>query len=202
DALLEMCKRPLEPLPAELAHLDRSRRIVLVTAHRRESFGAPMREMFTALKAVARDNRDVEVVYPVHLNPNVGRMADEILGDAPGVRLIAPLPYDRFVQLMRRAHLILTDSGGIQEEAPALGKPVLVMRETTERPEGIRAGTVRLVGTRASSIVEAVQRLLDDPAEYGRMATAKNPYGDGRAAVRIVRWIRRWWARHAGEIAG
>ena len=189
DALLMMAARPLEEAPPELAGVDRSARLLLITAHRRESFGAPLVQMFTALKRVAQAHADVEVVYPVHLNPNVRRAASEILAGVPRVHLIEPLAYDRFVQVMRRAHIILTDSGGIQEEAPSLGKPVLVMRETTERPEGIAAGTVRLVGCGADSIERGVERLLTDPEDYRAMATAKNPYGDGQAAQRIVEWI-------------
>jgi UDP-N-acetylglucosamine 2-epimerase (non-hydrolysing) len=190
DALLTVARRPLPPLDGELAGLDASRRLILVTAHRRESFGRPMRDMFSALRALAIEHDGIEVVYPVHLNPNVRSQALSILSGLPRVHLVAPLPYDRFVGLMRRAYLILTDSGGIQEEAPSLGKPVLVMRDTTERPEGIESGTLRLVGTSADSIRRGVERLLFDPGEYGKMAAAVNPYGDGRAAERIVHWIR------------
>lgn len=189
DALLSIAARPLEKSPPELEGVDPKRKLLLVTAHRRESFGEPLAQMFTALRNVAARYDDVEIVYPVHMNPNVRRQAGQILGRTPRVHLIEPLSYDRFVQVMRRAHIILTDSGGIQEEAPSLGKPVLVMRETTERPEGIAAGTVRLVGTRAESIERGVERLLDDPADYKRMATARNPYGDGKASERIVEWL-------------
>ena len=200
DALLTIAARPLEASPPELKGVDPTRKLLLVTAHRRESFGEPLEQMFTALRAVAARYDDVEIVYPVHMNPNVRRQAGQILGRTPRVHLIEPLAYDRFVQVMRRAHIILTDSGGIQEEAPSLGKPVLVMRETTERPEGIAAGTVRLVGTRAESIERGVERLLDDPAEYRRMATARNPYGDGKASERIVDWLLARTA--AGQLLG
>ena len=189
DALLTIAQRPLEDAPPELAGVSREAKLLLVTAHRRESFGEPLEQMFTALRRTAERHADVEIVYPVHMNPNVRKAAHAILAGAPRIHLIEPLAYDRFVQVMRRAHIILTDSGGIQEEAPSLGKPVLVMRETTERPEGIAAGTVRLVGTRAASIEAGVSALLDDPREYAAMATAKNPYGDGRASERIVQWI-------------
>lgn len=194
DALLEVASRPLDPHPPELLGVDPSRRLLLVTAHRRESFGRPLAQMLTALRRTAEAHPDVEVVYPVHMNPNVQRQAAEVLGSVARVHLIAPVAYDRFVQLMRRACLILTDSGGIQEEAPSLGKPVLVMRETTERPEGIAAGTVRLVGTEADSIVRGVDRLLTDPDDYRTMASAQNPYGDGHAAERIVSLIRERFA--------
>jgi UDP-N-acetylglucosamine 2-epimerase (non-hydrolysing) len=194
DALLDVASRPLEEHPPELAGVDPARSLLLVTAHRRESFGRPLQQMLTALRLTAEAFPDVEIVYPVHMNPNVQRQAAEVLAGVPRVHLIAPLAYDRFVQVMRRAHLILTDSGGIQEEAPSLGKPVLVMRETTERPEGLEAGTVRLVGTDADSIQRGVARLLNDPEDYRAMANARNPYGDGRAAERIVRWIRERFA--------
>lgn len=165
--------------------LDPGRRLVLVTGHRRENFGAGFESICQAILEIsARD--DVEVVYPVHLNPNVQEPAQRILGGSKRVHLMEPLDYLPFVYLMDRADLLLTDSGGVQEEAPSLGKPVLVMRQTTERPEAVAAGTVRLVGTDASTIVSSVNKLLDDPQEYRRMSLAHNPYGDGRAADRIA----------------
>lgn len=162
------------------------RKLVLVTAHRRESFGAPFRALCAGLRAVAEGNPDVELVYPVHLNPAVQEPVQAALGGLPRVHLIAPLAYWELVDLLRRSYLVVTDSGGIQEEAPTLGKPVLVLRETTERPEGVEAGTALLVGTSTDGIVAAVERLLGDPETYRRMATAHNPYGDGHAAQRIV----------------
>jgi UDP-N-acetylglucosamine 2-epimerase (non-hydrolysing) len=168
-----------------------NRRLVLVTGHRRESFGAGFENICRALAELARRHPDIQILYPVHLNPNVREPVFRILGGLPSVHLIEPVEYLPFVHLMDRAHLILTDSGGIQEEAPSLGKPVLVMRDVTERPEAIEAGTVRLVGTDSARIVEETSRLLTDPAAYRRMATAINPYGDGRAAERIERALER-----------
>jgi len=165
--------------------LDPARRMILVTGHRRENFGRGFEQICLALQRIAAQ-RDVQVVYPVHLNPNVQEPVRRILGDAPGVHLVAPQDYLPFVWLMDRAHLIITDSGGVQEEAPSLGKPVLVMRETTERPEAVTAGTVRLVGTDAARIEAEALRLIDDPAAHAEMARAMNPYGDGRAAERIA----------------
>jgi len=162
-----------------------AKRLILVTAHRRENFGAPMEQICHALQQLASRD-DVEIVYPVHLNPNVQEPVNRILKEAPHVTLLPPLDYLPLVHLMKHASLILTDSGGIQEEAPAFGIPVLVMRETTERPEGVDAGTLKLVGTETSRIVDEATRLLDDPAEHAKMAKAANPYGDGHAAERIV----------------
>lgn len=164
-------------------------KIILVTAHRRESFGAPFRRICEAVRAIAERRHDVLVVYPVHLNPNVQAPVREILGGVPNVRLLAPLDYVSFVACMQRAHILLTDSGGIQEEGPSLGKPVLVMRETSERPEAIAAGTACLTGTSPDIIVTTVSSLLDDPVRYNEMASRKNPYGDGHAAERIVEFL-------------
>lgn len=164
-------------------------RIILVTAHRRESFGPPFRRICEAVRVLAERRRDVLVVYPVHLNPNVQAPVREILDGLPNVRLLAPLDYVSFVACMQRAYVLLTDSGGIQEEGPSLGKPVLVMREVSERPEAIAAGTARLTGTDPERIVEAVSSLLDDPAHYKRMTNRPNPYGDGHAAERIVQFL-------------
>lgn len=167
------------------------RRLILVTAHRRESFGGPFVELCSALRDIVCRNRDVELVYPVHLNPNVQEPVRRLLAGLERVRLLPPVDYLTLVGLLRRAYLVLTDSGGIQEEAPAFGKPVLVMRETTERPEGVEAGTARLVGTARERIVEEVERLLRDAAAYETMARAHNPYGDGQAAERITRVLSR-----------
>lgn len=164
-------------------------RIILVTAHRRESFGLPFRRICEAVRALAERRRDVLVVYPVHLNPNVQAPVREILDGVPNVRLLAPLDYVSFVACMQRAYILLTDSGGIQEEGPTLGKPVLVMREVSERPEAIAAGTACLTGTDPEEIIRAVSSLLDDPARYKQMTSRPNPYGDGHAAERIVQFL-------------
>jgi UDP-N-acetylglucosamine 2-epimerase (non-hydrolysing) len=167
-------------------------RVILVTAHRRESFGAGFESICRALRMIVRRNTDVEVVYPVHLNPNVRKPVRAILGGVPGIHLIEPLEYLPFVRLMERAYLILTDSGGIQEEAPALGKPVLVMRDVTERPEAVKAGTAKLVGTDPDVIVLTTERLLRSGDAYRKMARARNPFGDGRASARIAGALRRF----------
>jgi len=161
------------------------RSLVLVTAHRRENFGQPFENICHALRELA-GREDVEIVYPVHLNPNVQEPVNRILKGIPHVTLLKPLDYLPMVHLMKHAKLILTDSGGLQEEAPSLGIPVLVLRETTERPEGVEAGTLKLVGTDTRQIVRAANRLLDDPVAHAKMAKAANPYGDGHAAERIV----------------
>ena len=163
---------------------------VLVTGHRRENFGQGFLDICEALKEIARRHPEVRVVYPVHLNPNVREPVMSILGDRPSIHLIEPLDYLPFVYLMRHSRIILTDSGGIQEEAPSLGKPVLVMRDTTERPEAVDAGTVKLVGTDRNTIVNETERLLIDPVAYEAMSRAHNPYGDGKASERIVKVLR------------
>lgn len=178
-------------LSAGFPFLDPSRKLVLVTGHRRESFGEGFERICEALRTLA-SRGDVQIVYPVHLNPNVQGPVQRILGEAANVHLIEPQDYLPFVYLMTRSHLILTDSGGIQEEAPSLGKPVLVMRDTTERPEAVEAGTVRLVGTDAALIVSEVERLLEDPQAYAAMTRAHNPYGDGRAALQIASVMSRF----------
>lgn len=165
---------------------DLSKKIILVTGHRRESFGRPFEEICLALKEIAGKFRDVEIIYPVHLNPNVRGPVHSILKGCERVRLIEPLDYPRLIWLMERSYLVLTDSGGIQEEAPSLGKPVLVMREVTERVEGIREGSAVLVGTDRNKIVTETSRLLTDRDAYNAMARARNPYGDGHAADRII----------------
>lgn len=166
-------------------------RLILVTAHRRESFGLPFRRICEAIRAIAERRRDVLVVYPVHLNPNVQAPVREILGGVSNVKLVAPMDYVSFVAMMQRACLLLTDSGGIQEEGPSLRKPVLVMRETSERPEAIAAGTACLTGTDPERIFQTVSSLLDDPSQYERMTSRPNPYGDGHAAERIVDFLGR-----------
>jgi UDP-N-acetylglucosamine 2-epimerase (non-hydrolysing) len=190
DALLSVSQRIDTDaiLHAELAarfpFLHPSKRLILVTGHRRENFGAGFEAMCQALLDIASEP-GVQVLYPVHLNPNVQEPVHRILGNASNVHLIEPLDYLPFVYLMKRSHIILTDSGGIQEEAPSLGKPVLVMRDTTERPEAVAAGTVRLVGTDRERIVSETRRLLNDETAYKQMAFAHNPYGDGKACQRI-----------------
>jgi UDP-N-acetylglucosamine 2-epimerase (non-hydrolysing) len=177
-------------LPAGL-QLDPARRLVLVTGHRRENFGPGVVSMCDALATLATTREDIEIVYPVHLNPNVHAPVHARLGKLARMHLIEPLSYLPFLALMDRAFLVLTDSGGIQEEAPALGKPVLVMREVTERPEAVQVGAAALVGTDAARIVDGVTRLLDDGAHYARMAHAGSPYGDGKACERIVAFLER-----------
>jgi UDP-N-acetylglucosamine 2-epimerase (non-hydrolysing) len=173
-------------LGADVQAPDRPR-LVLVTAHRRENFGRPLEDICLALRRLAQDYAGaLRLVYPVHLNPNVQAPVYRLLGDVPYITLLDPLDYLPLVHLMRRASLVLTDSGGLQEEAPGLGVPVLVMRAVTERPEGVQAGTVKLVGTDPDRLYSEARRLLDDPAAHARMAKAVNPYGDGHAAPRIV----------------
>lgn len=194
DALLEVDERIRadDTLRASLASrfpfLDPSRRLLLVTGHRRENFGDGFERICKALAAVAKRD-DIQIVYPVHLNPNVQEPVHRHLSGLDNVHLIEPQEYLPFVYLMQQSHVILTDSGGVQEEAPSLGKPVLVMRDTTERPEAVHAGTVLLVGTDDGRIVAEIQKLLDDPAVYATMAEAHNPYGDGHASERIVGWV-------------
>lgn len=190
DALLSVSQRidnDIElrsTLAAQFPFLDSAKRLVLVTGHRRENFGAGFESICNALKDIAREP-GVQVVYPVHLNPHVQEPVRRILGDATHVHLIEPLDYLPFIYLMKRSRVILTDSGGIQEEAPSLGKPVLVMRDTTERPEAVAAGTVRLVGTDQARIVNETTKLLNDDAAYQHIAFAHNPYGDGATCQRI-----------------
>ena len=191
DALLDMVKKidsDIElkcKLGQQFAFLNSEKRIILITGHRRENFGKGFEKICNALARLAARG-DVELVYPVHLNPNVQEPVRRLLGAIPNVHLIEPLDYLPFIYLMNRSYLVITDSGGIQEEAPSLGKPVLVIRDTTERPEAVEAGTVRLVGTDADKIFREATSLLDDVAAYQRMAFAHNPYGDGYAAKRIV----------------
>ena len=170
--------------------IDEKRKLILVTGHRRENFGQGFINICESLKSLALANPDVDIVYPVHLNPNVQKPVKEILSNVSNVHLINPLQYEAFIYLMNISYFIITDSGGVQEEAPSLGKPVLVMRDTTERPEALEAGTVKLVGTDPKIIIKEAQRLLDDTQEYEKMSRAHNPYGDGKACERIVNFIK------------
>lgn len=205
DALLQVVRR-LEQEPdlaerarAQLPFTLSERPYILVTGHRRESFGGGFDRICAALAAIASEFPGVDIIYPVHLNPNVQEPVQRLLRDLPNVTLTPPIDYLPFVYLMSRARLILTDSGGIQEEAPSLGKPVLVMRDTTERPEAVEAGTVRLVGTDVDAIVSNTRLLLSDQNSYERMAYAHNPYGDGQACARIVEAIADWAAQKSPE---
>lgn len=170
--------------------LKNDKKIILVTGHRRENFGDGFINICEALKTLANNNLDIDIVYPVHLNPNVQKPVNEILSNTPNVYLINPLQYESFIYMMNKSYFIITDSGGVQEEAPSLGKPVLVMRDTTERPEALEAGTVKLVGTNPQVIIKEAQKLLDDENEYEKMSKAHNPYGDGKACERIVEFIK------------
>ncbi|OAD19987.1 UDP-N-acetylglucosamine 2-epimerase [Candidatus Thiomargarita nelsonii] len=196
DALLEISDK-LKNSPnlqqrvqTQFTFLSKHKRLVLVTGHRRENFGTGFENICHALKLLAQ-REDLQIVYPVHLNPNVREPVLRILGNCQNIHLIDPLDYLPFVSLMSQAYIILTDSGGIQEEAPALGKPVLVMRETTERPEAVEAGTVLLVGTNQNKIVSECQKLLDDKVNYENMSRALNPYGDGKASLRIITRLKQ-----------
>ncbi len=201
---LHYAVRQLEDDPARRSVIGEAlpaptdRRLILVTGHRRESFGEGFERICAALKRLS-ERDDVDIIYPVHLNPNVREPVEKHLGEAANVHLIEPLDYLPFVELMRRAHIILTDSGGIQEEGPSLGKPVLVMRDTTERPEAVTAGTVEIVGTTTDGIAGAVERLLDDEAAWNRMSAAHNPYGDGLASGRIVNHLLDWYRNRHSE---
>ncbi|KRE10473.1 MULTISPECIES: non-hydrolyzing UDP-N-acetylglucosamine 2-epimerase [Priestia] len=168
-------------------------RLILLTAHRRENLGEPMRNMFRAIKRIVEEHDDVQVVYPVHLNPVVRELADEVLGNDPRIQLIEPLEVVDFHNFASRAHIILTDSGGVQEEAPSLGVPVLVLRDTTERPEGIEAGTLKLAGVEEETIYSLAKELLTNEEEYARMSKASNPYGDGLASKRIADAISEYF---------
>ncbi len=173
------------------AHLNLNRKFILVTGHRRESFGGGFERICQALMEVAQQHPEVDIIYPVHLNPNVREPVNRLLSGISNIHLIEPLDYLPFIYLMNRSHIILTDSGGIQEEAPSLGKPVLVMRDTTERPEAVAAGTVKLVGTDTANIVRALNSLLTDSNTYRVMSFAHNPYGDGKSCSRILDTLRR-----------
>ena len=185
-------KSMLHRLNSQFSFLNsRSTKLILVTAHRRENHGEPLESICFALKEIVQANSEVEVIYPVHLNPSVQEPVKRMLKDSQRIHLISPLDYESFAWLMDKSYLILTDSGGVQEEAPSLGKPVLVLRQVTERPEAVETGTVRVVGLDRDKIVKEAQRLLDDQALYEKMSKAANPYGDGKAAKRIVEILRR-----------
>ena len=190
----------LDGIPGDLADTvsnpDPDRRLVLVTGHRRESFGDDLVSICNALLEIVQKHEDVEIAYPVHLNPKVRESVFRILGDRDRIRLFEPPAYPAFVWLLKRAHMVITDSGGIQEEAPALGIPVLVTRRVTERPEAVEAGCAELVGVETEGIVEAADRLLDDPEHHTRMSTAPNPFGDGRASELIANKMAEWLSLH------
>ena len=194
DALLESVERVDTLESEEIKHLktivEPDNRLILVTGHRRENHGQGMINICEALREISETHPDVQIIYPVHLNPNVQKPVYEILGDQANIKLIDPLAYPAFVWLMNKSKLIITDSGGVQEEAPSLGKPVLVMRDTTERPEAVDAGTVILVGTNKAKIVSEATSLLNDADRYAAMSTLHNPYGDGLACKRIVEFIQ------------
>lgn len=191
DALLATVKSEYTFADEMLQNIDYAgKRVILVTTHRRENIGEPMRHVYQALRDIVTEFDDVEIVFPVHRNPLVREVVESELGGIDRVRLIDPLEYEPFANLLARSYLVLTDSGGVQEEAPALGKPVLVLRDTTERPEAIEAGTVKLIGTDKDRVYNEARLLLADRSEYDRMANACNPYGDGQAARRIVETIR------------
>ena len=189
DALLlgiDIVKKDDDKYMSYFKDIDFTKRIVLVTGHRRESFGGGFESMCSAIKKLAENNPDIEIVYPVHLNPNVRKTVNEVLSDIDNVHLIDPLDYPYLIWLMEKSYIVLTDSGGIQEEAPTLGKPVLVMRDVTERQEGVDAGTAMLVGTDGNVIYKEAQKLLDDENAYSKMANAINPYGDGTTSRQIA----------------
>ena len=188
---LKKDKLKLQSLNSQFSFLSSNSKFILVTAHRRENFGNPLQNICFALKEIIKYNDNLAIIYPVHLNPNVQEPVRRILKDNERIHLINPLDYESFVWLMNKSYLILTDSGGIQEEAPSLGKPVLVLRQVTERPEAVAAGTVRVVGLDRDKIVQEAQRLLVDQTLYEKMSKAANPYGDGKAAKRIVEVLRR-----------
>lgn len=191
DALLETVKSDY-CLGPEFDKIDFNRRILLVTTHRRENWGERMRDIYQALIDLANEFEDIEIVFPVHKNPIVRDIAVEMLQNRERFHLIEPLDYEPFANLMNKSYLVLTDSGGMQEEAPSLGKPVLVLRDTTERPEAVKAGTVKLVGTSRQRVYEETRLLLSNTAEYDKMARSVNPYGDGKASLRIVKVIREF----------
>lgn len=187
DALLSQVAEKYQFHNEILQNLDyEGKKVILVTTHRRENWGQPLENIYSALKEVVETYNNLELVFPIHKNPIVRETAEKILGKTKRIHMIEPLEYLEFINLMNKSYLILTDSGGVQEEAPSLGKPVLVLRENTERPEALEAGTVKLVGTDKNKILQTVKKLLDRPEEYQQMANAVNPYGDGHASKRIV----------------
>lgn len=186
DALLSTVKENYRFADKEIEEIEAHKRVILVTTHRRENLGAPMHHVYKALRRLVETVPHTEVVFPVHRNPLVREAVEEELKGVPGIHLVEPMEYEPFTNLMARSSIVLTDSGGIQEEAPSLGKPVLVLRDTTERPEAVEAGTVKLVGTNEDVIYDTAYRLLTDSSAYGAMSEAVNPYGDGKAAERIA----------------
>ncbi|SHJ65493.1 UDP-N-Acetylglucosamine 2-epimerase [Paramaledivibacter caminithermalis DSM 15212] len=194
DALLKVVNEDYKFEIDILNKIDyKNKKVILLTSHRRENLGRPMENIFRAIKEVVMTHENVEVVFPVHLNPKVRQIAFSILGNTDGVHLIEPLDYQPFANLMNKAHIILTDSGGIQEEAPALGKPVLVLRTETERPEAVLAGTVKIAGIESENIFKLTDELIRNDKEYRKMANAVNPYGDGKASHRIVKGIKGYF---------
>ncbi|MCO6528791.1 non-hydrolyzing UDP-N-acetylglucosamine 2-epimerase [Lactobacillus sp.] len=197
DALQETVKDNYHHKVLDL--IEPNHRVILVTMHRRENQGEPMRRVFKVMKEVVDSHDDVEIIYPVHMSPKVQEVAHEILGNDPRIHLIAPLDVVDFHNLAKRSYFIMTDSGGVQEEAPALNKPVLVLRDTTERPEGVKAGTLKLVGTQVDEVRAAMLQLLEDKSAYDKMANAKNPYGDGHASDRIMDAIAYYFSDKKGQ---
>ena len=197
DALQETVKDDYHHKVFDL--IEPNHRVILVTMHRRENQGEPMRRVFKVMKEVVDSHDDVEIIYPVHMSPKVQEVAHEILGNDPRIHLIAPLDVVDFHNLAKRSYFIMTDSGGVQEEAPALNKPVLVLRDTTERPEGVKAGTLKLVGTQVDDVRAAMLQLLEDKSAYDQMANAKNPYGDGHASDRIMDAIAYYFSDKKGQ---
>lgn len=190
DALLSTVKQHYTFEDQEIQKIEEHKRVILVTTHRRENLGAPMHHVYRALRRLVDDIPDTEIVFPVHRNPLVRKAVEEELAGHERIHLVDPMEYEPFTNLMARSAIVLTDSGGIQEEAPSLGKPVLVLRDTTERPEAVEAGTVKLVGTDEEKVYQTAYKLLTDEAAYKSMAEAVNPYGDGKAAERIAAWLR------------
>ena len=204
DALYKTVRADFK-FSGELAQIDFSKKIILVTTHRRENLGEPLRQVYKALKTLVEEIPDVEIIFPVHKNPKVREVVNAELGGLERVFLTDPIDYEPFANLMNRATLIMTDSGGLQEEAPALGKPVLVLRDTTERPEALTAGTVKLIGTNQEKVYGAAKILLTDAAAYKKMAEAQSPYGDGHAAERIVKallWRHKFLPERPAEFLG
>ena len=202
DALLhvvELLKKSGATFNSQFESVDFTKRVVLITGHRRENFGEGFRNICESISELAKRFTDVEFIYPVHFNPNVRKPVNEILRGIKNVHLIEPLDYEPFIYAMEKSYLILTDSGGVQEEAPSLGKPVLVMRETTERPEAVEAGTVKLVGTDKKKIIDGVATLLTNQEEYATMSRAHNPYGDGKSSQRIVRILENYFEKNQAE---
>lgn len=187
DALLSVVKDTYQFENEALNHIDyHGKKVIVMTCHRRENWGKPMENIFKAVKKIIADHDDVELIYPVHMNPNIMKLANEILGETERIHLIEPLEYEEFANLLNKSYLILTDSGGIQEEAPALGKPIIVLRTETERPEAVEAGTVKVVGVEMDAIIEATNLLLTNAEAYNSMANAINPYGKGDASEAII----------------